>query len=427
MRPSPLPAPPATPTGEAVHDAPRVPLRESLDQATRVERQRALSALLMRPLLTAQGDSAEDFARVRRHSAWLREWLLRHPGWSLQIESEYARLRKTPADPSDATRPARGPGGAPLTRRRYVLLSLALAALWRADRQIILGKLADDLRLLWASEPRLGEVGLALDLALREDRRDLAEVVKLLIEWRALRRIQGDESDYVSGQGDVLYTISRPVLAALLSARRSPSSIDAAGLPERLRALCEEPTPDTAEGKNRRLRLSLLRRLLDDPVVYFHELSDDERQYLSGQRGSLLQTIHEATGLHGEVRREGIAMTDEDGDLTDLGIPEEGTEGHVTLLLAEHLAEHLRRDPAALVSRAALHRHTAGLIAGHREHWRKDAGLPGAEVWLTDQALERLAALRLCRLSSDGILPLPAVARYAISSAPARGRRRRSS
>ena len=84
---------------------------------------------------------------MRRHAAWLRDWLARHPGWSLQIDGETARLRKTPADLDDATRPAREPNSAlPFTRRRYVVLCLALAALERADRQTTLGRVVLNLQ-----------------------------------------------------------------------------------------------------------------------------------------------------------------------------------------------------------------------------------------------------------------------------------------
>jgi uncharacterized protein (TIGR02678 family) len=178
----------------------------------------------------------------------------------------------------------------------------------------------------------------------------------------------------------------------------------------------EEPLPDTDESRNRRLRSQLTRKLLDDPVVYYDELTDAERAYLGSQRAFVLAQIEEATGLIPEVRREGIAMVDESGELTDLGLPEEGTEGHLTLLLAEHLAECARRDGPVAVGPAALRRHVAGLVARHRAHWRKDVAEPGAEVALTGRTIDRLQALRLVRCTEDGVVPLPALGRYALDS-----------
>src|SRR5439155_1522657 len=144
-------------------------------------------------------------------------------------------------------------------------------------------------------------------------------------------------------------------LAAILSVRRGPSTIDEPELDGRLAALVDEPVPDTDEGRNRRLRSQLARKLLDDPIVYFDLLTEDERTYLTSQRAFLLAQIHEATGLIPEVRSEGIAMLDETGEMTDLGLPEEGTEGHLALLLAEHLADNARRQPSVPVASTALH------------------------------------------------------------------------
>jgi uncharacterized protein (TIGR02678 family) len=230
-----------------------------------------------------------------------------------------------------------------------------------------------------------------------------------------LARVHGDEQQYVTGRGDALYNVNRPALAAMLNVRRGPSTIDETAFDRRLAALVDEPGPDTDEARNRRLRSRLTRRLLDDPIVYYDELTEPERAYLTSQRAFLLAQIEEATGLIPEIRREGIALVDEDGDLTDLALPEEGTEGHRALLLAEHLADRARADGAAPVGRAALHRHVAGLVARHRTHWRRDAAEPGAEVGLTERTLDRLQALRLVRRTEDGVVPLPALGRYALA------------
>ena len=97
-----------------------------------------------------------------------------------------------------------------------------------------------------------------------------------------------------------------------------------------------------------------------------------------------------------------------------MALPEEGTEGHLTLLLAEHLAGCGRRDGGVAVGRAALCRHVAELVVRHRGHWRKDVAEPGAEVALTERTIDRLEALRLVRRAEDGVVPLPAIGRYAL-------------
>lgn len=390
-----------------------------IDAAVLDERRRAVRAVLTHPLLTADGPHAAAFGLVRRHAVWLREWFARHPAWSLHVDSEVARLRKTPADTADATRPARARrSDPPFTRRRYALVCLALAALERTERQTALGRLAENISALVAGDPDLAAAGVSFDLTGRDQRRDLVAVVRLLIDLRVLVRVTGDEEAYLAERGDVLYTINRPALAGLLAVRRGPSTVEADGLDERIAAIVAEPLPDTDDGRNRRRRTHLVRRLLDDPVVYYDDLDADTLDYLHRQRGRLLAEIADATGLVPEVRAEGIALVDDRGDATDLGLPEEGTDGHLTLLLAEHLAEHARRHPATPVAPAALHRHTARLIARHRTHWRKAVTEPGADVALAEATVDRLEALALVRRTADGVLPRPAIARYAIAGKP---------
>jgi len=161
-----------------------------------------------------------------------------------------------------------------------------------------------------------------------------------------------------------------------------------------------------------------VRRLLDDPVLYYRTLSPESRAYLDRQRGFLLPDLAEATGLEAEVRAEGIALADLDGDCTDIGLPEEGTEGHLTLLLAAWLAEKLREargSPSALITAEAVRQQTARLIRKHRHHWRKEVTQKGAESWLTQLIVGRLAGLALIDRHGDGsIVPLPALGRYAL-------------
>lgn len=393
-------------------------LATELDLATLQERRGALRALLQRPLLTAD---SPHFAAVRRHSSWLREWLARNPGWTLQISSELARLRKTPADLGDGTRPALDPKGkTPFTKRRYVLLCLGLAALEVADRQTTLGALAEKILSFTAADPELAAAGLEFDMKSHDQRRDLVQVVRLLLDLRVLARVDGDEQQYLKERGDVLYNIHRPALAAMLNVRRGPSTLDSKDFEERLAGIVEEPLPDTDEARNRRLRSQLTRRFLDDPIVEYADLDEDAMAYLRLQRGFVLPKIREATGLVPEVRREGIALVDDRGDLSDLGMPVEGTDGHLTLLLAEYLALSARDpapsgDPARSVGWAALESHTADLIETHKSHWRRDVREPGAERRLCAQAVERLEALRLVRRTADGVEPRPALARYALA------------
>lgn len=381
---------------------------------------RAGRALLKEPLLLARGPYAEEFGLVRRHATELREWFERNTGWPLQVDAECARLCKTPGTAGDPTHPAREAARAatPFTRRRYVLFCLALAALERSEVQIALGRLAEQV-VLDAADPHLAQAGVSFTLERREERLDLAAVVRLLLRLGVLRRVAGDEEAYVSGAGDVLYDVERRVLAGLLAAHHGPSVVRADGFEERLAGLTAQSALDSDELRFRAIRWSLTRRLLDDPVLYYDDLSDTELAYLTRQRGFITARITELTGLVAEVRAEGIAMVDPEDDVTDVRMPEQGTHGHVTLLLAEHLAA-----ADGPVDRAELERRVRELAAEHGGFWAKSAREPGAEADLVEQALAKLAALNLVTRTPDGVLPRPALARYAVGEPVVRTTRR---
>ena len=370
----------------------------------------ALRALLMQPLMTS---SHVEFAAVRRHADGLRAWFARETGWSLHIERDCARLYKRPANLADTTR-----GLPSFDRRRYVLLCLAAAVLERAEPQITLCALGDRLLAL-ASEPALTERGFSFALENIHERRELVAVCRSLLDWGILARVAGDEENYVHGEaGDALYDIQRRVLAALLAAVRGPSTWAPEAAPrdldERLAALVAEHVAESEEGRRTSLRHHLSRRLLDDPVIYFDELDAETRAYLTNQRGPMAARLCEDSGLVAEQRAEGVALIDEIGLLTDAAIPAEGTEAHVTLLVAEYLADHLRQAGAAPISEGEVAGFISDATTTYGRYWRKSAREPGGEQELAEAALSRLAMLRLITRSEGLVQPLPALARIAL-------------
>lgn len=380
------------------------------DADRRDQIRRAARTLLRNPLVTAGSSDDAVFRLVRQHATVLRDWFDRETGWRLTVDAQTARLFKTPPTPDDPTHPARDPRSrSPFGRRRYVLLCLALAGMERADNQITLGRLAETV-LLAAADPDLVAAGITFSLQSRPERGDLVAVVRLLLDLGALRRVAGDEDAYLGASGDVLYDVDRRVVAGLLTGFRGPSTVDAEDPGGRIGALLAEVRPDTEEARNLSLRRTLTRRLLDDPVVYYDELPPAELAYLTSQRAAITGRITDLTGLLAEVRAEGIAMVDPDDELTDLRMPAQGMQSHLTLLLAGHLAA----NPDG-VTVAELHQLTRRLAAEHRSYWRKNATDPGAEVELVAEAVQTLTALKLARRQGDTVLPRPAIARYSLS------------
>ncbi|CAN5303859.1 hypothetical protein BH23ACT9_BH23ACT9_32020 [soil metagenome] len=406
-------------------------LADVIEERTAEDRRTALRALLRTPLMTAAHPA---FPLVRRHREHLRDWLGEQAGWHLTVDAEHARLHKLPADLRDHTRPGITPGtGRPLSRRRYVLLCLALGALERADNQTTLGWLADRIIDL-AADPALVAAGIEFTLQSRPERADLVAAVRLLVATGVLARTAGDEEAYLAATGDALYDVDRRVLASLLPGLRGPSTVTAADLDSRIAAdldsrmaadldsrmaadldsrmaaLVSEVEVDQAEARTRRARQHLTRRLLDDPVVYTADVSAAEQTYLAlpGQRHATARRVAAATGLVPELRAEGTAMLDPTGEASDLRMPQEGTQGHATLLLAEHLA-------AAGVDGVPVSDLEAA-VAGwaHIHPWSKAARQEGAEVAITAIAAAHLEALGLVTVAGGRVTPRPAIARYAV-------------
>jgi len=385
-------------------------LKDVLTLQEAEERERALRALLMRPLMPA-GDPALEL--VRRHAAYLRDWFARETGWNLQVERQCARLYKRAATIDDATR-----GLPDFGQDRYVLLCLACAVLERAETQITLRALGERL-LEAAADPELTACGFVFTLEGARERRSLVGVCRLLLELGVLMRVAGDEEGYVNQSGDVLYDVHRRILARLPSGTRGASLIAATetdlDFNGRLAALVDEYVPDSPEGRRTALRHRLARRLLDDPLLYHDELTEDEHEYLVRQRGPLAYRLAQGAGLTAELRAEGLALVDADGELSDKHLPAVGTEAHATLLVAERLARYARTEPERIHSLHELAGYLRTAADRYGRYWRKDAREPGAEVALAAEAVNRLEALRLVRCLEHGVQALPALHRYAIT------------
>lgn len=414
----------------ATHDARHVGdlaprIATVLEERDREEQVRAARALLASPLLRAETEP-EAFRLARRHGDHLRRWFDLETGWRLVVDAQVVRLLKSPT-PHGATseaiagsHPARARrGDPPFTRRRYVLLCLTLAALERSDPQVALGRLAENVVLL-ARQTELE--GVDFEFAGRDERSDLAAAIRLLLGLGVLARVAGDEESFVASSGDALYDVDRRVLSRLLVVRHGPSVLvnrpgfaaAGTGIEQLEQALHAEPAAFTEDEANRRLRHAVTRRLLEDPVVYYDELDEAERTYLTRQRSAITRRITEFTGLTAELRAEGIAMVDPLDQLTDIRMPEAGTNGHATLLVAEHLA---RSGPTELDELRRLVRKLAG---EHAPFWRRSAQEPGAENVIVADSVARLEGLGLVSFAGTTVSPRPALHRFSIGAATIR-------
>ena len=390
-------------------------------------RRDALRQLLRHPL-TLLRDAPDLFPHIARHRQELTQWFAEALNWKLVVEpaAGFARLHKVPAR-ADGHRGAQPAGRPPFDRRRYVLLCLTLAALDEGPPQTTLANIAALLAERSQEDPLLGR----FDAKEIGERRAFVDVLRWLVERGVLTFQDGDAERYVQGAqgGDALYRVNERLLSQLLAAPRPPTLV--AGPEE----LSDEVYPQTEEGQRAQARHQVLRALLDDPVVYYEDLPPAQKDWLLHTRHDLLdKLLREQAGLVLERRKEGVAVVDPEGEVSDVLFPDgQSTARHAALLLCEHLCDRARKDPERVFSRAELSQIVERLIAeyGERCGWSAQyrAGPEGAALLLRD-ALSVLGAFGLVRTTADGVIARPAIARFAPGQAspapvPAKGRAKR--
>ena len=410
---------------------PDASVRAAQSEAAVAERRKAIRALLARPLL-GQREVPETYAAIVRHRRELTRWFAEHTGWHLSVDVSggHARLHKTDAR-GDDTRPATaGRQARPFDRRRYTLLCLTLAALEERRGQTTLRHVAQDV----ATHSREQEGLSAFDAARMTERRALVDVLKVLTDLGVLSVRDGDSDRYAtSDSADALYDIDDRRIAQLISAPSSPSLVDS---PQELPV---EAYPDSDEGQRLAARHRVMRQLLDEPVCYYDDLADREREWLTHSLGHV-RGVLEDVGFVVERRAEGLMAVDPDREVTDETFPDGGsTVKHAALLLAEQLAEAARTDGGAppastcpVVADAEVEAIVAHLVDAYGQRCGWSAAYrdqSGGSAALTADALALLRRFGLVARVDGGWWPRPAIARFVPAtptSAPAVSRRPRA-
>ncbi|MGU3434963.1 TIGR02678 family protein [Actinomycetes bacterium M1A6_2h] len=283
-------------------------------------RQEAGRELLQRPIITAARDP-ELLSLIRKHATALKSTFASELGYTLIVESTFARLVKTPLEPTAPTRALRRPNGVPLGASSYTLLALTGAALLAPGMgdQVLVSTLA----------ARVREDAAAQGIALSEnitDRRRLVAALQVLVEWGLLGETDGTVTAWGDNAGnDALLSVARPLLSHLLT---NPLGPDA------------EPA-DVLTGPSDNPRQRLRRRLVENPVSLRRDLGDDELDVLAREKTELTRELDEDFGLTVEVRAEGVLAYDSDARLSDIEFPGSGSLKQATLLLVGELVERL--------------------------------------------------------------------------------------
>ncbi|MEU3645195.1 TIGR02678 family protein [Lentzea sp. NPDC034063] len=366
------------------------------EEARRAEVSEAARALLRFPVLKAGRRHGRVVDLVHEHYEVLREWFDHYLGWHVVLDRDVVRLAKVPQPPngyeSDAPE-----------ARCCVLYCLLLASLEDIGEQTVITDLSHRVVTLSAS----ADVR-TFDPASPTEKQHLVNAIRLLVEHGALITVQDDattraqEKDYVHGNGNAIYDVDRRT-AALLPCSPTPPS--RAGIP---RELTRQLHPETAEGASRRRRHTLMRRLVDEPVVYFADLSEDETEYFRAQRPMFVRQVTEVLDARLEVRAEGIALVDD--ELSDIKFPADPAEPYAALLFASALAGLPGAGSGAIVGDDGLN--AAAEMVAEELRARGVKSIAGRADVLS-KSTRLLTKLRLVEEAGPGQLRLlPALGRY---------------
>jgi uncharacterized protein (TIGR02678 family) len=362
------------------------------------DRRAAVRLLLAQPLVTAT-THPEVFPLVRRHGDELGRQFGQLLGYRLTVEADFARLHKAGLG-RDAGRRLERASGTPFTPRTYAYLALALAVLVTAPEQLLLSEVISRIRAAAAEAGLdLGEPGRA------PERRALVAALKQLMAWQVLAENDGSVDTYAGDhEADALLTVDREIARHLVT-----GPVGVAAAPD---DLIERAARPGAGGPRHGVR----RQLVETPVVYADDLTEEERDWLRRNQRREQRILGEFTGLDTEIRAEGVALIDPGQELSDIDFPGTGTVPWMALLLVSGLVAALAPPgeasavaiPAGLVDRLldSLTEQHGGAWA---QHYRQ------SPATLRDEVIDLLARLRLITPGAEpgGWLLTAVAARYA--------------
>jgi hypothetical protein len=341
--------------------------------------------LLRRSLVRPGGPDGQLLPVIYRHRHLLQALFSGYLGYPLLAERRFARLYKRLDGQA-------GRGISGFTPRTYVYLTLTLAALVEAGRQVLLSQLVADVRGAAA------EAGITVSEELVE-LRALSSALKYLVDLGVLEETEGTVASVAHGRSsEALLTISMELLGLLI-----PRS----GFPDPDSPSLGIPAVRLTDGVLAR------RRLVEDPVVFYSDLPAREAEYLRVHQRQEGFWLDRYFGFLMEARSEGIAVVDPDGYLTDLLFPAGSTVARMALLALAPLLE--AATPAAEGSYLATADQVRDVCAGLRERypaaWGKDevSNMERLAARLTDMLTQAGLA---CRVSDDQVLLLPAATRW---------------
>lgn len=428
------------------------------DARMQEERQLLTLALMNRPWITKQSDG-EMYALARDHYETLRDWFHEQTGWSLMMTRHFVKLEKIPGQ-FQSWMAFRGFRDA----RDYGLFTYGL---WYLEglgekEQFLLSEMVETIR-----EHLLG-MDVSMEWTLYEHRLSMSRALRKLRELGVLVAVEGDETEWAraGGETNVLYEASplaRYVLRRFARDLMSYQTMDDLIRPDDLQTAQTAQTQyqqpqaghtqprqpqqsqvghthyqqpqvgqggeadpsgqqsDAISGSVVARRHQVIRRLLEEPVVYDWQWTEDERRYVQTQRGSLMDRIGQATGLEGRRFREGLVFVWTDLSSEMEMFPTQAAISDLVMLLAGELRRALNQDRTRydrddqqnlMLTRSEFEALLIRLRTRYGEYWSKEHREKTSRQ-LGDDLLAHLAEWNLGQEDGlGGVRLFPAVVRW---------------
>ncbi len=298
-------------------------------------RKKCIQALLSRNWITKR-DDPELFAHIRAQYQELRDWFGEYCGFALLLTRQFVKLEKVPGE-AQAWMGFENFSEA----RDYALFSYCLWYLEGKNEmdQFLLTDMVEGIREYLTGQD------VFLDWTIYTHRLSMARALKQLKSLGALVAVDGDEFEWarLGHERNVLY---EPSYLARYVLRRFPQDLTTY---DTLAALEAGTYSDSPEGHLKKRRHHVYRRLLQEPVVYDWQWSEEERYYVRTQRHTISENLSNFAGLEGQRYREALLFyyPEVSGEMylfpTGRGVTD------ICLLLGGELRRLLSRDESGII------------------------------------------------------------------------------
>lgn len=364
------------------------------------EKQQCIKALLNRPWVLKEEDP-ETFQQIKDHYEALRDWFHDYLGYPLLVTRQFAKVEKFPETYHswmgiDEFKQSRD----------YALFTYCLWYLeGRGDgEQFLLSQMVEDIH------DHLQTYDVLIDWTLYEHRLSMARALRKCRDLKVLLSVDGEEGAWARDEkANVLYECSP--MARYVLRRFSKELMHYSRIGDFHAELDEKD-----EKVKRRQRV--YRRLVQEPVVYDSDWSEDERQYVLTQRRSLIDQLQTQLGLEGRRYREALIFFDPGLSAEHELFPTLSSVSDLLILTASELRKRIAKgyyeqkdDGRIMMSVTDLESLLFYLRDKHKEFWSKEHRVASSKE-LLKQVVSHLEEWNLGELDEQEVTIYPALSRW---------------